>query len=194
MDWRLRTQRRPVINEPGHAHELTFSCFRRLQLLKAEQTCEWLADSINEARRELNFLLWAYVFMPEHVHLIVYPQQPNYDVSQILKRIKEPVGRKAVKFLRESSPDWLPRITVQRGKRRERRFWQAGGGYDRNAQEATTILAMIDYIHANPVRRGLVTLAEDWKWSSAAWVEGKNSLRPDAIDLGGLALFLDGKG
>jgi len=162
--------------------------------LKAEQTCEWLADSINEARRELNFLLWAYVFMPEHVHLIVYPQQPNYDVSQILKRIKEPVGRKAVKFLRESSPDWLPRITVQRGKRRERRFWQAGGGYDRNAQEATTILAMIDYIHANPVRRGLVTLAEDWKWSSAAWVEGKNSLRPDAIDLGGLALFLDGKG
>jgi putative transposase len=31
---------------------------------------------------------------------------------------------------------------------------------------------MIDYIHANPVRRGLVTRAEDWEWSSARWYAG----------------------
>jgi putative transposase len=44
---------------------------------------------------------------------------------------------------------------------------------------------MIDYIHLNPVRRGLVERASDWKWSSAAWfedleVEG-NGLVPDRI-------------
>jgi putative transposase len=43
---------------------------------------------------------------------------------------------------------------------------------------------MIEYIHANPVRRGLVTRAEEWKWSSAGWFEGKNSLRPDLVDPG----------
>jgi putative transposase len=30
---------------------------------------------------------------------------------------------------------------------------------------------MIDYIHLNPVRRGLVKKATEWKWSSAAWCE-----------------------
>lgn len=51
--------------------------------------------------------------------------------------------------------------------------------------ELNTLLYMIDYIHHNPVRRGLVTRAEDWKWSSARWFAGlqPNSLRPDPIDV-----------
>jgi putative transposase len=46
-------------------------------------------------------------------------------------------------------------------------FWQSGGGYDRNIDSGRTLLEMIDYIHLNPVRRGFVARAEDWKWSSA---------------------------
>jgi putative transposase len=53
---------------------------------------------------------------------------------------------------------------------------------------------MIDYIHANPVRRGLVSQPDAWKWSSAGWHGGKNSLKPDPVDPGGSILFLDGKG
>ncbi len=72
-------------------------------------------------------------------------------------------------------------------------FAASAGGYDRNAYEPHTLLAMIEYIHANPVRRGLVKRAEDWKWSSAGWHAGKNILRPDAIDFGGLCLFVGGQ-
>jgi putative transposase len=79
-------------------------------------------------------------------------------------------------------------------QRRERRFWQAGGGYDRNVFEPKVLLAMIDYLHANLLRRGLVQRAEDWRWSSAGWTEGKNPLRPDALDLDGFCLYLDGQG
>jgi hypothetical protein len=49
MDWRSRSMRRPTVNEPGHAHELTFSCFHRFAFLKAERICAWLADAIDEA-------------------------------------------------------------------------------------------------------------------------------------------------
>jgi len=185
--------RRPAVNEPGHAHELTFGCFRGYAFLQAERTCQWLADAIDEARKELDFALWAYVFMPEHVHLLVWPRQPVYDVRDILQRIKEPVGRKAVKHMQTQAARWLPRITVQRGRRVERRFWQAGGGFDRNVTEAEIIFAMIEYIHANPVRRGLVSLAEEWKWSSCGWFEGKNSLRPDAVDFGGTTVLVEGR-
>jgi putative transposase len=34
---------------------------------------------------------------------------------------------------------------------------------------AAVIEAAIEYIHMNPVRRGLVKRAVDWKWSSASW-------------------------
>ena len=46
------------------------------------------------------------------------------------------------------------------------RFWQAGGGYDRNIVSKETLIKAIDYIHNNPLRGGLVKSPEDWKWSS----------------------------
>jgi putative transposase len=92
---------------------------------------------------------------------------------------------------RRTRRNWLERITVKRGERREHRFWQAGGGFDRNVVELHAVLAMIEYIHANPVRRGLVSRPEDWKWSSAGWHEGKNGLRIDPIDLGSSVLTLE---
>ena len=39
---------------------------------------------------------------------------------------------------------------------------------------------MIDYIHANPVRRGLAAKAEDWEWSSARWYA---ELRPVKLEM-----------
>ena len=49
MHWRHRRMRRPAANEPGHVHELTFSCFRGFSFLRADRTCQWLADAINAA-------------------------------------------------------------------------------------------------------------------------------------------------
>ena len=144
------------INAPGHAHELTFSCYRRFPFLKAERTCEWLAESVNTARREQDFGLWAYVFMPDHVHMIVWPHQVIYDIATIRQAIKAPVARRAIDHLKQHSPEWLKRITRQRGDKTERLFWQSGGGYDRNITKGQTLMGMIDYIHANPVRKGLV--------------------------------------
>ena len=65
------------------------------------------------------------------------------------------------------------------------RFWQRGGGYDRNLNEPAAIDAEIEYFHNNPVRRGLVSRAEDWRWSSVAWYAGKEDvpLVPDVASL-----------
>ena len=94
--------------------------------------------------------------------------------------MKEPVARQAIRHLKSNAPEWLARITVREGARLRRRFWQPGGGYDRNITSADTLGAIIDYIHANPVRRGLVARAEDWEWSSARWYAG---LRPVKLQM-----------
>ena len=59
-------------------------------------------------------------------------------------------------------------MTVREGRRVRHRMWQPGGGYDRNLFETKAIYLEIDYLHANPVRRGLCVRPEDWLWSSAA--------------------------
>jgi len=127
-----------------------------------------LAESINQARRVHDFQLWAYVFMPDHVHLVVFPIRSDTNIGTILKAIKAPVARQAIRYLREHAPEWLPRISRRRGTTEEHLFWQSGGGYDRNITSPKALFSMIDYIHANPVRSGLVDRPTDWKWSSAA--------------------------
>ena len=80
--------------------------------------------------------------------------------------------RPAIDDLVEHAPEWLAKITVREGTRIRRRFWQPGGGCDRDAFEIATVYAMIDYIYANLVRRGLVERPTDWEWSSARWYAG----------------------
>ena len=97
-----------------------------------------------------------------------------------MQELKEPVARKAVAYLKTAAPAWLARIRVSEGSRIRHRFWQPGGGYDRNITTEAVLRAMIDNIHANPVRRGLVSKAEDWEWSSARWYAG---MRPVKIEM-----------
>src|SRR5205085_1578343 len=109
-----------------------FSCYQRFQFLRAERTCLWLAEAIERARSKHEFALWAYVFMPEHVHLIIYPRGSAYEMRRITSGIKLSVGRRAIHYLETQNSPWLECISRKRGTRQERVFWQSGGGYDRN--------------------------------------------------------------
>jgi putative transposase len=158
---------------PGEAHALTFTCFRRLQLLSKDRTRRWFVVGMEAARKRLDFALWAYVIMPEHVHVIVWPQQPIYQMGKIKTALKVEVSRKALRYLRVQAPRFLEKlIDVQPNGDVHHRFWQRGGGYDRNINEPLTLETMIEYIHNNPVRRGLVEKATDWVWSSARYYAG----------------------
>jgi len=47
---------------------------------------------------------------------------------------------------------------------RKYHFWQKGGGYDRNYITPKEIIKQVNYIHDNPVRKGLVDGPEEWDW------------------------------
>jgi putative transposase len=165
-EYRKRCRR---LNVAGHAHALTFSCFHGQPFLSRDRSRHWMVEAIAKARAIHQFHLWAYVLMPEHVHLLIHPTSPEYSISAILFSLKQPVSRRAVRFVRQHAPQFLARMRdSQPNGKVAFRFWQRGGGYDRNLWEARYIWETIDYIHANPVRRGLCGRAEDWYWSSAS--------------------------
>jgi len=163
------------------ARVLTFSCFHGYKFLAKDRTRQWLVEELDRVRREHPIELWAYVIMPEHAHVMVYACEEGIEVGRIIGYAKEEVARKAIQFLRKQSPEWLARITFREGGRIRRRFWQAGGGYDRNIIEDTTLAFEVDYLHGNPQRRGLVARAIEWKWSSAQWFAGEMDV-PLAMD------------
>jgi putative transposase len=152
--------------------------------------------AIDRAISSHHFALVAFVLMPEHVHLLVYfrgqaakslaapnrrqwhpvASPPNStpsivdELSRLLADVKRPFSGRIKKILAKEGSPLLSRLTVmERPGKPAFRFWQEGPGYDRNLSSQETVLAAIDYIHLNPVRRDLVARAVDWKWSSARW-------------------------
>ena len=126
---------------------------------------EIFLKNLDLARQTLNFDLWAYVVMPEHVHVVLQPLDEQYEMAAILRAIKKPVSHEIF----ENFPSLRDRCIVNRieGKTPEYRFWQAGGGYDRNIETAEDAWSKIHYVHWNPVKRDLCESQIEWPFSSA---------------------------
>ena len=154
-------------NDIGHAHFFTFSCWQRQKFLSSDRARQWFIESLNKSLIKHDIACWAYVIMPEHVHLLVYPRQEKYDISKWLGSLKIGVNRLAVNFLKQHNPAGLARMAdLQPGGKITYRFWQPGGGMDVNLWTESKIWDKIDYIHNNPLRRKLVEKLELWMWSS----------------------------
>ena len=146
----------------GQARFLTFSCYRRLVLFGDPRTRDAFVDHIELQRRRLGFKVLAWVIMPEHVHTIVVPA--DGELGAVLRGLKQGFGQAMIARWRERDASVLARMVDSGGATR---FWQRGGGYDRNVRDADELREKIRYVHENPVRRGLVDREEDWSWSSA---------------------------
>ena len=169
---RKRLRRIEVPNQPRF---LTFSCYRRLPLFSNDAIKRAFIGEIRQARDRMHFRLLAWVIMPEHVHLVVVPSLPSHPVSKITAALKSPFARVVLNRWRALHAPVLRQLTTPSG---ETRFWQAGGGYDRNARDEAEVHEKVNYCHNNPVTRGLVAAPTDYIWSSAKWYA---RMRADAI-------------
>jgi putative transposase len=115
--------------------------------------------------------------MPEHVHVVLLPLEGS-KISSILTTIKQSVSKRALLWLQKNRPEFREQLLdIQPNGESHYRFWQRGGGYDRNLRSVQDVYEKLDYIHANPVRRGLVEKPEEWQWSSfIAWQTSRNNL------------------
>jgi REP-associated tyrosine transposase len=174
----------------GDAHFLTFSCYQRLPLLTKDRSCNWMIEAFQLGRQKDQFDLWAYVVMPEHVHIVLGPHTGT-KTSRILSTLKQSVSKRAMFWLSRNASDFLPNLEATNPDGSPtHRFWQRGGGYDRNLRSVRDIHEKIEYVHNNPVRRGLATSPEAWRWSSCrAWMTGADE--PIPIDRKSLPSLTD---
>lgn len=175
-------------NVPGHVHELTFSCFRNQSFFDSEIARTFFIDGLEKAKLKHCFKILAYVIMPDHVHILIFPEKEQYSISKILAGIKLPVSRKFINFAKVENHIILARMSHKSSSGVTiYRFWQRGGGYDRNLVSRSAVMNVIQYIHVNPLRRGLVNMPEQWFWSSLGYYSGSDKyplkMDDDALDL-----------
>jgi len=91
--------------------------------------------------------LHAWVVMSNHVHMLV---TPRVAVSTLMQSLKRFTAREANLVLRRTGQV----------------FWQ-DESYDHLVRDQAEFERIVSYIEMNPVRAGLVALAEEFRWSSA---------------------------
>ena len=99
---------------------------------------------LDRVRWSYGLRVYAYVVMPEHVHLLV-SEPVRQSLAVAIKALKQGVSRRLA-----GDAD---------------HFWQKRY-YDFNVRDHEQFMEKLHYIHQNPVRRELCERPEDWEWSS----------------------------
>jgi putative transposase len=165
----------------GDLHFLTFSCYRRLPLLGTVRARNVFVEALAKIRERYRFLLVGYVVMPEHVHLLI-SEPPKGTPSLVLKVLKQRVSRD-LRRKRRRAPAGQLRLSFMKGADGLPRFWQPRF-YEFNVYSAKKKREKLEYMHANPVKRGLVRNPSAWIWSSFSfYAKGETGLvRIDPVD------------
>ena len=150
---------------------ITFSCYKRLPLLSNPKIADLFVNRLTWARSKHKFELFAWVVMPEHAHLLVRPAR-GAELDTALTSLKLAISMRVIARWRKTAPRMLARVADSRAAPR---FWQPGGGFDRNVRTIAEFTRELRYIHHNPVKRELVPSPELWRWSSVHWWMGERS-------------------
>jgi len=81
--------------QTGHSHFVTFSCYHRQQLFNASPAMRIFELALERVRRSLGLSVYAYVVMPEHVHVLVSEPARGL-LADALKSLKQGVSRRLV--------------------------------------------------------------------------------------------------
>jgi putative transposase len=135
-------------------------------------------DLLAEGARRAGASIWAYCLMPNHVHVIVVPSDPDG-----LRATFAYAHRRYTGFI-NARHRWTGHL------------WQ--GRFGAVAMDEQHLAAAARYVALNPVRARLVERAEDWKWSSvrahlAGTDDGLVAVAPLLERYGDFAAFLGGE-
>lgn len=122
--------------------------WQRRLILQSNPLCDLLLDVIRENRSKQRLQVHEFVFMPDHVHLILTPA-PLVSLEKAMQFIKGGFSYRAKKEMNFNFEIW------QKGYNEHR----IGDG-DEYAQH-------VEYVWMNPVEAGLVEQPEEYPYSSA---------------------------
>jgi putative transposase len=131
---------------PDHPHHVTQRGNGRARTFFEDHDYALYRDLLAEHCRAAGVEVWAWCLMPNHVHLILVPSDPD-GLRRALARVHRHYAG-----------------VIQARRKRNGHFWQ--GRFGAVAMDEAHLAAALRYVSLNPVRARLVERAQDWRWSS----------------------------
>jgi REP element-mobilizing transposase RayT len=153
----------------------------RLPILQTDRLKEIAADAFDEARRSGGFLIFAYVLMPDHYHIITDCHREPSDTLRYLNGIS---AKRILDDLKLKAPTSLEKLKMFEKKRGYKySVWEHHSDTFLITSESM-LMEKVNYIHFNPVRAGLVEHPNDYLYSSARiWNRRPLGHEPLKVDL-----------
>jgi len=133
--------------EENAVYFLTTATKDKIEIFKDPKNCKILLVTLEYFKIVLDYRLYGFCIMPDHLHLVIHPLG-IYNFSYIIKMIKGSFARK------------LNKANGKIGK-----VWQKGF-YDEYIRDKLHLLRVLEYMHNNPLKAGLVTSPEEYLFSS----------------------------
>jgi putative transposase len=126
----------------------SFATWQRRSILQSNPLCDLLLDVLRENRAKQRFQIHEFVFMRDHVHLILTPT-PLVSLEKAMQFIKGGFSYRARKEMNFNGEIWQKSYT------------------ERRIKDASEYARHVEYVWMNPVKPGLVERAEEYPYSSA---------------------------
>ncbi len=127
----------------GDLHFITFCCYQRRPLLRTVRARNLAVEILRKVRTRYRFALLGYVFMPEHIHLLI-SESPESPPARVIQVFKQRLSRRMRGKKRTASNQMSLRISDPEATLR--RFWQRRY-YDFNVYSRAKILEKLHYMH-----------------------------------------------
>ena len=178
-----------IVNQNA-VHFLTFTVVGWVDVFARKQYKEIITESLSHCQKHKGLIVYAYVIMSNHMHIIAEVKAP-YALSDTIRDFKKYTSKEIIKQIIESSTEsrqeWMIRLFKYYAKYNKNntnyQFWKR----DNHPIELSSpkwFLQKLDYIHLNPVRAGIVNQTEDYIYSSASnYITGDGVLLVKVVDL-----------
>ncbi|AEA44309.1 REP-associated tyrosine transposase [Fluviicola taffensis] len=177
-----------TIKKPQGSYYLTLTIVGWVDIFTRECYQKIIIETLQYYIKNKTLHVYSYCIMSNHIHLIVNVDM-EFSLSDIIRDFKKYTSRKIVETIRtepESRREWLLKhfetAAIIHSKTKNHKVWQDGNHAIELYNERFT-WTKVQYIHQNPVRAGLVTSAEFWKYSSASNYQEMISVFPEIYRL-----------
>ena len=164
--------RKYKFRNPTAAYFVSFATVYWMDIFTRQVYFSILENAVEHCRKEKGLEVFAYCFMPNHVHMVFRSEKD--DPSGLLRDLKGFTEKKIIKEIEETQEEsrkewllWMMKKAADKKRNvKKRQVWQQ---HNKPIElwSGKVIKQKIDYVHNNPVKTGFVTDPVHWKYSSA---------------------------
>jgi REP element-mobilizing transposase RayT len=139
--------RQPRVRSETGLYHITFRGINKQNIFEEDKDYHKLMELLFKIKKELEFKIYAYTFMPNHVHLLFQEKETRDSTVAMHKLLTSYAGWYNKKYARSDS--------------------LFGDRFaSKPVEEEKHLFSLVRYIHQNPIRAGIVSNIKDYRWSS----------------------------